>query len=61
MAEDLPIYTANMGLRTGLQFSDLASLSQVDLSPIWEKSDHFIGMLEGATDWESAGCLDGAG
>ena len=49
MAEDLPIYSEKMSLRTGLQFADLERLKNVDFAPIWERADHFIGMIEGAS------------
>jgi hypothetical protein len=48
MAEDLPIYPESGVLRTGLQFADLLRWRHIDASPIWEKSDSFIGQMEGA-------------
>ena len=49
MAEDLPIYSESM-LRTRLQFADLQRLTNVDTTPIWEKSDAFIEQFEGGVN-----------
>jgi hypothetical protein len=48
MAEDLPIYSDNVMLRSGVQFADLLKWRHVDTTPIWEKSDRFIAQMEGA-------------
>ncbi len=54
MNEDLPIYSDTMGLRSGLQFGDLARLKRIDTAPIWEKADGFIAMMEGGASVEKA-------
>lgn len=49
MPEDLPIYSESM-LRTSLQFAGLDKLKGIDASAVWEKSDNYIGQMEGAVD-----------
>src|SRR5438093_651952 len=49
MADDLPIYSDTMALRSGMQFADLLRWKSVETAPIWEKSDHFISLMEGAS------------
>ena len=49
MPEDLPIYSESM-LRTSRQFAGLEKLKGVDASAVWEKSDNYIGQMEGAMD-----------
>ena len=39
-----------MKLRTGLQFSDVEKFRSVEATSIWERSDTFIGQMEGACD-----------
>jgi len=53
MPEDLPIYS-NAMLRTGLQFQDLERFKGRDLTDVWEKSDGFIALLEGASEVSQA-------
>src|SRR5262249_42544957 len=53
MPEDLPIYSESV-LRTRLQFTDLEKLRNVDIAPVWEKSDKFIARFEGAVDVQRA-------
>lgn len=48
MPEDLPIYSNTM-LRTGLQFQDLERYKGHDLTEVWERSDHMIALMEGAS------------
>jgi hypothetical protein len=50
MAEDLPIYSDSMMLRTSLQFAALDKLKGADASPVWEKADTYIGQMEGASE-----------
>src|SRR5262245_51351088 len=49
MPEDLPIYSESM-LRTRLQFADLARFKDIDLNPVWEKSDSLIEQFEGGAN-----------
>lgn len=49
MPEDLPIYSEPM-LRTGLQFAGLEKLKGGAAGAVWEKSDNYIGQMEGAAD-----------
>jgi hypothetical protein len=49
MADDLPIYSDNAMLRSGLQFADLLRWKGVDASAVWTRSDNFIALMEGAT------------
>jgi len=54
MAEDLPIYSDNVILRSGIQFADLLRWKNVDTTAIWEKSDGFIAQMEGANHVDRA-------
>ena len=54
MPDDLPIYSDNVLLRSGIQFADLLRWKDIDTSPIWKKADTFIGQMEGAKDVEVA-------
>lgn len=49
MPEDLPIYSESM-LRTSMQFAGLEKLKGSDAGRVWEKSDTYIGQMEGAAD-----------
>ena len=53
MSRDLPIYSDPV-LRTRLQFADLERLRSIDTSPIWDKSDAYIELLEGASSARQA-------
>ncbi len=53
MSRDLPIYSDPM-LRTRLQFADLERLRSIDTSRIWDKSDAYIELLEGASNARQA-------
>ncbi|HZO86660.1 MAG TPA: hypothetical protein VFC26_15685, partial [Verrucomicrobiae bacterium] len=54
MPDDLPIYSDNVLLRSGIQFADLLRWKGIDASPIWKKSDTFIAQMEGGKDIEAA-------
>jgi hypothetical protein len=49
MTDDLPIYSDNVMLRSGLQFADLLRWKGVDASAVWTRADSFIALMEGAT------------